>query len=105
MRELRLMADALERFRTDVGRYPTNTEGLRCLVRKPGLKDAPAGAPLGGWMGPYLENIYEVDPWGEDYVYEATPDAQDFTLYSQGPGGASGLGNPLQVTSSSPPDY
>lgn len=103
-RELRLMADALERFRDDVGRYPTNTEGLQCLVRKPVLKATTTTPSSGEWLGPYLDSVFEVDPWGEDYIYEATKDAQGFTLYSHGPGGATGLGSPLEVTSSTPPE-
>jgi general secretion pathway protein G len=104
-RELRLMGDALERFRDDVGRYPTNAEGLQCLLRKPVLKPSAATPTTGEWFGPYIDSLFEVDPWGEDYVYEATKDAQGFTLYSHGPGGAIGLGGEIEVTSSTPPEF
>ena len=42
-----MMADfrnGLEKFRKDVGRYPTQAEGLEALVKDPGVA---------GWRGPY----------------------------------------------------
>jgi len=101
-RELRLMADALERFRTDVGRYPTTQEGITCLARKPFIRAFGEGEPQSRF-GPYLESVPEVDPWGNDYVYEATDSDQGFVLYSFGPEGETGSSIPLQVTSSIPP--
>src|SRR3954467_2887783 len=38
---------ALDQFRLDVGRYPTNEEGLQALVT------VPTGEPR--WAGPYLK--------------------------------------------------
>ncbi|HKP86648.1 MAG TPA: type II secretion system protein GspG [Blastocatellia bacterium] len=102
-RELRLMADALERFRTDVGRYPTTLEGITSLARKPFIRDFRAGEPQSLWLGPYLDSVPEVDPWGNDYVYEATGGGQEFELFSYGPEGETGSGSQLQVTSSDPP--
>jgi general secretion pathway protein G len=102
-RELQLMADALERFRTDVGRYPTTQEGIRSLARKAFIKDLGNGAQTSQWLGPYLDAVPEVDPWGNDYIYEGTDGGQGFALSSDGPGGEMGSGSPLQVTSSLPP--
>jgi general secretion pathway protein G len=94
-RELRLLSDALERFRTDVGRYPTTGEGIGSLTRKPLIKEASGSQ----WFGPYVDGVYEVDPWGNDYVYEATDAGRGFTLLSNGPGGETGFGSQIQVTS------
>jgi general secretion pathway protein G len=94
-RELRLLSDALERFRMDIGRYPTTEEGIGSLTRKPSIKEVSGGQ----WFGPYLDGVYEVDPWGNDYIYEATDAGQGFTLLSYGPGGETGSGSPFQVTS------
>jgi general secretion pathway protein G len=98
MRELSLISDALERFRSDVGRYPTTEEGLRCLERKP--------AALTGddrqqayWFGPYLDNVPEVDPWGEDYVYHSTDGGRSFELLSEGPSHGTGSESRFRVTS------
>ena len=52
---------ALELFKLDVGRYPTNAEGLQALVAKP--------ASAGGWNGPYLKGGLPADPWGNAYRY------------------------------------
>jgi general secretion pathway protein G len=101
-RELNLMAEALEHFRGDVGRYPTGAESLRGLIHRPAAFAATADARVNQWFGPYLDSLPEVDPWGNDYVYETTGDGQSFRLYSYGPGGETGAGGQLQVSSSDP---
>ena len=52
---------SLELFKLDVGRYPTNAEGLQALVTKP--------ASANGWNGPYLKGGLPSDPWGNAYRY------------------------------------
>lgn len=52
---------SLDLFKLDVGRYPTNDEGLQALVTKPGS--------AGQWAGPYLKGELPKDPWGEAYKY------------------------------------
>ncbi|XVJ68795.1 MAG: type II secretion system major pseudopilin GspG [Rhizobacter sp.] len=52
---------SLDLFKLDVGRYPTNDEGLQALVTKPGS--------VGQWAGPYLKGELPKDPWGESYKY------------------------------------
>ncbi|MEN3335086.1 MAG: ral secretion pathway protein [Blastocatellia bacterium] len=99
-RELNLMAEALERFRGDVGRYPTSAENIRGLINRPAAFKPSDDARVNQWLGPYLDSLPEVDPWGNDYVYEATGDGQDYRLYSNGAGGDTGAGSPLQVSSS-----
>ena len=48
---------ALELYRLDVGRYPTQEEGLQAVIT------APPTAP--GWNGPYLQKSTALtDPWG-----------------------------------------
>lgn len=99
-RELNLMAEALERFRGDVGRYPSSAESIRGLINRPAAFKPSDDARVNQWLGPYLDSLPEVDPWGNDYVYEATDGGQGFLLYSHGPGGETGSGGPLQVSSS-----
>jgi general secretion pathway protein G len=54
---------ALQLYRLDVGRFPTQEEGLGALVT------APSTAP--GWNGPYLQKSAALnDPWGTPYVYK-----------------------------------
>ncbi|MDP3457746.1 MAG: type II secretion system major pseudopilin GspG [Hyphomonas sp.] len=74
---------ALDLFLIDVGRYPTENEGLKALI------EAPAGAA--GWAGPYLdEEVMPVDPWGKDYFYSSTDDGLRVRVYSLGRDGAEG---------------
>ncbi len=74
---------ALDLFLIDVGRYPTENEGLKALI------EAPAGAA--GWAGPYLdEEMMPVDPWGKDYFYSSTDDGLRVRVYSLGRDGTEG---------------
>lgn len=79
------IATSLELFYIDVGRYPTEEEGLQSLV------DAPAD--LDSWRGPYLrQDSGLIDPWGEPYGYTLTEEGvEGFELISYGrdkvPGG------------------
>ena len=68
---------ALDTYRLDVGEYPDTLEGLM-------VNDDDRAA----WNGPYLRRDVPADPWGNDYVYEAT--AREFTLISYGADGQRG---------------
>lgn len=60
--QIKNIENALNAFKLDVGRYPTNAEGLQALAGKPGS--------VRGWNGPYLEKgELPVDPWGNAYRY------------------------------------
>ncbi|HKA18548.1 MAG TPA: type II secretion system protein GspG [Blastocatellia bacterium] len=98
-RELNLLAEALDRFKADVSRYPTNEEGIRCLSRKPAAYEAVGSEHATPWYGPYLENVPEVDPWGNDYVYHTSDGGRTFELFSTGPGGEMSSDNRYKVTS------
>src|SRR4029453_8848602 len=52
---------ALEQFKLDVGRYPSNEEGLEALHSRP------ANAP--NWDGPYLRKVVPAAPWSRATVY------------------------------------
>lgn len=60
--QIRQLRAALDIFHIDVGRYPTEEEGLRALV---------LGDPTNnGWNGPYLrDGALPKDPWGNHYRY------------------------------------
>lgn len=54
---------ALELFLLDVGRYPTQEEGLDVLIRN--VSDDPL------WAGPYVnKRSTPLDPWGRPYFYD-----------------------------------
>lgn len=74
---------ALDLFKLDVGRYPSDAEGLRALVERP--------ATAQGWTGPYLKKGLRPDPWGGAYLYKnpgRNGGADVFSLGADGkPGG------------------
>ena len=71
---------ALDAFEIDVGRYPTNVEGLRALVEKP-------TSNAEGWLQPYLKSDIPKDPWGGDYIYKypGQYNQDGYDLYCYGP--------------------
>jgi general secretion pathway protein G len=87
------IAASLDQFDMDVGRYPSQEEGLDALVQ------APPG--VSNWNGPYLRRPSAlVDPWGQKYLYRIPGrhgDADVYTLGSDrtegGTGEAKDVGN------------
>ena len=75
----------LETFRLEMGRYPTEEEGLQALVKEPESEDADR------WKGPYIKRVIK-DPWGNPYVYKCPGDhnTNGYDLFSFGPDGQSG---------------
>jgi type II secretion system protein G len=98
-RDLNTLAESLERFKGDVNRYPTNEEGLAGLSRRPAAFPPDGAEHSFYWFGPYIEHLPEVDPWGNDYVYQTEDAGRSFELYSSGPGGETGPDSRFRVTS------
>lgn len=74
---------AMEIFKLDVGRFPTNEEGLDALNKRPG------SAP--GWSGPYLKGTgVPADPWGHPYRYANPGPDGGIEILSLGADGAPG---------------
>lgn len=62
--QIRSLEAGLETMRLDIGRLPTQQEGLNLLVQgDPGQ--------TAGWAGPYLDKDLPPDPWARPYVYVA----------------------------------
>jgi general secretion pathway protein G len=99
--DLKMLSDALERFKTDIGRYPRNEEGIGSLTRKPAAFFPDQAARMGEWYGPYLDRVCEVDPWGNDYVYQTADGGASYELLSHGPGGETGSRSQFHVASPS----
>ena len=59
--QIKELEQSLDLFKLDVGRYPSDAEGLRSLVERPGSAN--------GWNGPYLKGGLPADPWGNPYRY------------------------------------
>jgi len=78
--QLEDLSAGLDLFKLDVGRYPSNDEGLRVLVD--------GGSTIAGWNGPYLrKNKIPQDPWNREYVYEIPGQKYTYALYSFGADG------------------
>ena len=73
---------AVEQYRIDIGKFPSNEQGLNALFVRP------ASEPR--WQGPYLKKMPASDPWGHPYQY-STPGANgDFEIISLGKDGVPG---------------
>lgn len=84
--QIKILRSALENIRLDIGRYPTQEEGLGLLSKAP--IDA-ALAPR--WRGPYLDDVVPLDPWNNAYQYGTSgANGQPFALYSLGADGKPG---------------
>lgn len=83
--QIRMLRNALETFRLDVGRFPNQQEGLGALHSRPS-EDALASR----WRGPYLDEPPPADPWGNPYRYELPGRELPFALYSLGADGQPG---------------
>lgn len=73
---------ALDQYRLDTGRYPSNDSGLSALVQRP--QNEPK------WSGPYLRKQVPLDPWGKPFAYRAPGENGDFDLISYGKDGVPG---------------
>lgn len=80
--QIQMLSTALDLFHLDVGRYPSDEEGLKALVQRP--------ENLPGWAGPYLEKGVPKDPWGRNYLYKFPGEHGTYDLSTHGADGAPG---------------
>jgi general secretion pathway protein G len=93
--QIQTIASDLDLFLLDVGRYPSEQEGLKALVEQP--------ASLERWAGPYISQASIInDPWGRPYVYKVPGrNRTAYDLYTLGPdGNATGPPDATQRTGS-----
>lgn len=77
------LSGVLDLYRLEVGRYPSQDEGLAVLF------DRPANAA--DWNGPYIRNRESLtDPWGNAYGYRYPGQHGEFDIYSLGADGREG---------------
>jgi general secretion pathway protein G len=82
--DLQGIVTALNLYKLDNFRYPSNEQGLQALSAKPsGQPDAP------NWKGPYLDRL-PMDPWSKPYQYQQPGQHGDVDLYSYGSDGRPG---------------
>lgn len=83
MIQMENLRGAVRLFYLDVGRYPSEAEGLSALVV------APQG--LEGWLGPYLDGDLDLsDPWERAYLYRSPAGQKPFEILTYGRDGRAG---------------
>jgi len=76
---LKILHSAVNQFKMDTGRFPTEEEGLKALVEQP--------SDVTNWEpGGYLETTENPrDGWGHDFIYERLPESgKPFVIKSLG---------------------
>ncbi len=80
MLQITNLAAAVDLFRIDMERLPTQEEGLSALVTAP--------ADAANWVGPYLaRDRLPKDAWGNAYLYELDAVAGRYAIVSYGADG------------------
>ncbi len=71
------LSSTLDLYRLELGRYPSESEGLKALVANPG--------DMANWNGPYLKKgAVPKDPWGNEYHYRFPGENGSFDIWSLG---------------------
>lgn len=84
--QVKMIRGSLHTLRLDIGRLPTQEEGLKILMQKPSDERVAQF-----WNGPYIDGGVPLDPWKREYVYSATAsEFEPFSLYSMGADGQQG---------------
>jgi general secretion pathway protein G len=83
------IAQMLQLYKLDVGKYPATDEGLKALSERPDSIDEDSNL----WKGPYVEDPDSLsDPWGKEYQYKSPGEVNTngYDLWSNGPDGQEG---------------
>lgn len=76
------LVTSLDYFYADVGRFPSQQEGLKALFE---------AVPGGKWDGPYVRQRDSLlDPWGAAYLYRLPGKHGGYDLYTLGADGKEG---------------
>jgi general secretion pathway protein G len=79
--QIGLLGQALDLYRLEKGKYPSNEEGLKAIQS-------------------YLKKELPKDPWGNEFHYKSPGDHGDYDLVSYGADNAEGgEGNDLDIVS------
>ena len=85
-----LIGAAMDQFRLDLNRWPTEEEGIEVLWRQDALEDE---ADMERWRLKYLESPVTEDKWGNELVYRNPSEELGegyYDLVSVGPDGEEG---------------
>jgi general secretion pathway protein G len=90
--QIESLSAAIDLYYLDNGHYPSPSDGLDALVRRPAGDES--------WNGPYLKTAKPpVDPWGRPYVYKIPGDHGPYEIASYGPAGPQGADASRLLTS------
>ena len=79
--QIELLGQALDLYRLEKGKYPSNEDGLKAIE-------------------PYLKKHLPKDPWGNEFHYKSPGDHGDYDLVSYGADNAEGgEGNDMDIVS------
>jgi len=90
---VKMLHDAVNHFRMELGRYPSEDTGLLDLVEQPpDIENYP--------MGGFLETTdLPKDSWGNDFYFQLYPESgKQFVIISFGPDGEEGTEDDLYST-------
>jgi type II secretion system protein G len=81
--------NALDRFKEDCGRFPSQEESLAALIQNPGVEN---------WRGPYVAAHDLKDPWGRELRFQVGDGRDDKAdVWSVGPDGQNGTQDDIHV--------
>ncbi len=81
--QIELISTAIDVYKLDTGKYPSQDTGLQALNTKPG--------DVQNWKGPYMrKEKVPKDPWSADYIYKYPGTHGDYDLISYGADGSEG---------------
>jgi general secretion pathway protein G len=99
--QIKELQTAVQVYRTEQSRPPTQAQGLAALISKPATDPIPANYPAGGYLD---SHVLPKDPWQHDYIY-LTPGrhGEPFEIICYGSDGEpGGDGDGADLSSSEP---
>ena len=95
--QMRILEDALKRYKLENGHFPTTGQGLQALVQKPSSPPVPRDWPEGGYLD---KPEVPMDPWGNEFIYVSPgqhgPDYDIMSLGADGVEGGEGYDKDVQ---------
>jgi general secretion pathway protein G len=86
--QMRILEDALKRYKLDSGVFPSTEQGLEALVRQPSTGTLPRNWQEGGYLD---KPEIPLDPWDNEYIYISPGQhGPDYDLKSFGADGLEG---------------
>jgi general secretion pathway protein G len=98
--QIKTFRQALEMYRMEQGRLPSQEQGIRALCEKPILPPVPQSYPADGYME---SRKLPLDPWGHEYVYIVPGSkSESYEIITYGADGEpGGTGESADISSSS----